>query len=63
MARLSEQHGNNQYNKKGTQATWVNVQSVKVTFGLFKSHKSIDNSTDFNILSCHEKVHDNQGSI
>ena len=35
------------------------VQSVTTIFILFKYHRSIDNSTDFIVLSCREKAHDN----
>ena len=37
-----------------------NVQSVKITFILFKYHRSIDNSIDFIFFSCCEKAHDNR---
>ena len=45
--------------EKGTQSTQFSVQSVTITFMLFKSHRSIDIPIDF-FLSCHEKAHDNK---
>ena len=36
---------------KGTQAPLFSIQSVKVTFKLFKCHRSIDNSIGFIFLS------------
>ena len=43
----------NQY-KKGTRSQLFSVQSVKITFTLFKCDRSIGNS----ILSCCENAHD-----
>ena len=43
-----------------TQSPMFSNQSVKVTFKLFKCHRSIDNSIGSIFLSCRERVHDNK---
>ena len=45
--------------EKGTQPTWFSVQSVNITFILFKRHRCIDISI-FILLSCRGKAHDNK---
>ena len=48
---------------KGTQSTYFSVQSVKITFILFKYQRCIDNSSHFYLLSCHEKANENEELI
>ena len=43
-----------------TQSPMFSNQSVKVTFKLFKCHRSINNSIGFIFLCCLERVHDNK---
>ena len=42
-----EIYANNQYKKRNMITIVFSVQSVKITFILFKCHRSIDNSIDF----------------
>ena len=44
-----EQYGKNQYKKKEHNQQF-SVQSVKITFILLKSHRSVDNSNDYNLV-------------
>ena len=46
--------------ENGMQLKWFSVQSVKITFVLFKCHKFIGNSMIFIFLSCRKKAHDNK---
>ena len=55
-----EQYGSmERINTRKRNTAQFSVQSVKITFMLFKSHRSIDIPIDF-FLSCHEKAHDNK---